>query len=63
MNTKECLKCGHDISSHIINIIGRYDFLEISCKAEGEEYQDQVCGCDAGFRKVQIKKEFTSLNE
>jgi len=56
-----CLKCGHIIESHEIDIIGNYEFVEVCCKAEGEEYENQVCGCDAGFKKVQIKKEFNSL--
>ena len=65
MNYKDndiCLKCGHDISLHTIKIIGRYDFLEISCSAQGEDY-NEACNCDAGFRKVQIKKEFSTMSE
>ena len=55
-----CLKCGHDVSMHTIKIIGRYDFMEISCEVDGENYNEN-CGCDAGFHKVQIKKEFTQM--
>lgn len=57
----QCLKCGHDINNHKISIFGNYEFEEISCQAQGNDYDEQ-CGCDAGFRKVIIKKEFTSTS-
>lgn len=55
-----CLKCAHDIELHKIQIIGNYDVVEISCQAQGEDYSDN-CGCDAGFGKVAIKKEFNPM--
>lgn len=55
----DCLKCGHNIDAHKIFIIGNYEGLEVSCHG-GDEYQD--CTCDAGFKKVAIKKEFTTMD-
>lgn len=60
MMRTHCLKCGHDIKKHTIDIIGNYEGLEILCHG-GDEYQD--CDCDAGFHKVAIKKEFTQMND
>lgn len=58
-----CLKCGHSIKNHTIKIIGRYDFMEITCDIGEDNYEDKVCGCDAGFNKVQIKKEFSTMRD
>lgn len=55
-----CLKCGHEISKHIIEIIGNYEGLEINCQDNGEEYG--ICACNAGFNKVAIEKKFTPMN-
>lgn len=57
-----CLKCAHSIDLHNIMIIGNYDYMEISCKGSGEDYNVE-CNCDAGFGKVQIKKEFTLMRD
>lgn len=54
-----CLKCGHNIDMHKISIIGNYEGLEVRCNFDGYE----SCECDAGFKKVMIKKEFTSMAE
>lgn len=56
----QCLKCGHNIDNHKIIVVGNWEYQEISCQAQGEEYSDN-CGCDAGFKKVQIKKDFTTM--
>jgi hypothetical protein len=56
-----CLKCGHELAHHTIQTYGRYDYMEIACLDSGDDY-DQTCGCNAGFKKVQIKKEFTTLD-
>jgi len=55
-----CLKCGHDIGSHKIEILGNYEYVEINCQEEGNEYSER-CNCDAGFKKVAIKKEFNQM--
>ena len=59
MDNTKCLKCGHDILKHTIQIIGNWEYQEINCQDNGEEYG--TCNCDAGFRKVAIKKEFNQM--
>lgn len=57
-----CLKCAHPIDNHRISIIGNYEYMEIMCGTrDGDFESDGSCGCDAGFKKVQIKKEFTQM--
>jgi len=58
--TEICLKCAHSISLHKIEIIGNYDFVQVVCSAQTEDYSDS-CNCDAGFKKVVIKKEFNQM--
>lgn len=58
----QCLKCGHDIDLHKIMVIGNWEYMIISCQAQGEDYHD-ACECEAGFGKVRIKKEFSLMKE
>ena len=60
--TNICLKCGHEIEKHVIEIIGNYEYVEINCQWLTEEGNyDDKCNCDAGFGKVVIKKEFSQM--
>ena len=60
--TNICLKCGHDIGAHKMQIIGNYNYVEIACTEEPyEKDYGERCGCDAGFGKVVIKKEFSQM--
>ena len=61
MDRNLCLKCSHEISKHEIKIVGNYEYQEVACQDNGEEYG--ICNCNAGFRAVMIKKEFTQMEE
>ena len=53
-----CLKCGHLLSSHLVQYVGNHTLVEVACKEQGQDVHD-CCECNAGLSARAIKVSFS----